>query len=205
MAVSANPAGAPAGADRVWTIPNLLSFLRLLSVPLFLWLLLGPHADLWAILVLALSAATDYLDGWLARILDQRSRLGELLDPAVDRLFILATLVAFLLRGIVPWWLAAILLGRELVVGLCVLAVRRQGYPALPVHYLGKAATFALLYAFPLLLLGEGSGTAAAIARPIAYAFTIWGTALYVWAGVLYGVQTARLVRAARTPAGGSG
>ena len=75
-------------ADRVWTIPNALSVLRLLGVPLFLWLLLGPHADGWAIAVLALSGISDWADGKLARLLNQYSRLGELLDPAVDRLYI---------------------------------------------------------------------------------------------------------------------
>src|SRR5438128_5207185 len=87
-----------ATGDRVLTIPNLLSVLRLLGVPLFLWLLLGPHADGWAIVVLAASGFSDWLDGKLARLLNQTSRLGVLLDPAADRLYILATLVAFVVR-----------------------------------------------------------------------------------------------------------
>jgi cardiolipin synthase len=197
--------GAPAGrdelADRIWTIPNALSVLRLLGVPLFLWLLLGPHADGWAIVVLALSGVSDWADGKLARMLDQGSRLGALLDPAADRLYIVAALIALTLREIVPLWLVLLLLGREVVLGLALLVLRRYGYPPLQVHYLGKAATFLLLYAFPILLLASGGGAVAAVAEPIAWAFTIWGTALYVLAGVLYLIQVVGLVRAARAEA----
>lgn len=188
-------ATSPTPSGQILTLPNMLSLARLAGVPVFLWLLLGPHADGWALAVLATAAVTDYLDGKLARALGQTSRLGILLDPAADRLYILATVVAFVVRDIIPLWLAVLLLGRDLVVGMGLLVLRRHGYGPLPVHQLGKAATFALLYAFPLLLLGAGHGTAAQIARPVAWAFTIWGTALYLWAGVLYLVQVGRIVR----------
>ena len=181
--------------DRLLTVPNLLSVLRLLGVPLFLWLLLGPHADVAALVVLALSGISDWADGVLARRLHQASRLGELLDPLADRLYILATLIGLTLRDIIPWWLAALIVLRDLVLLATVPALRRRGYWSLPVHYLGKAGTFALLYAFPLLLLASHEGTAADIARPIAWAFTIWGVALYWWAGVLYLMQFNRLRR----------
>jgi cardiolipin synthase len=178
------PADREELADRVWTVPNALSVLRLLGVPLFLWLLLGPHADGWAIAVLALSGVTDWADGKLARLLDQSSRLGALLDPAADRLYVVATLIALALRSVVPLWLVAVLVGRELVLGIALLVLRRHGYPPLQVHYLGKAATF-------LLLVGD-------VVRPVAWAFTIWGTALYVLAGLFYVIQAAGLVRADR-------
>lgn len=181
--------------DRIVTAPNALSVLRLLGVPLFLWLLLGPHADLWALVVLVASGATDWLDGKLARWLDQGSRLGALLDPAADRLYIVATLVAFVLRGIVPWWLAVVLIGKDVIVGLCLPVLRRAGYAPPEVHYVGKAATFALLYAFPILLLAQGTSVVAQIARPVGYAFTVWGTVLYVWTGVLYVAQVVIAVR----------
>jgi cardiolipin synthase len=184
--------------DRVWTVPNVLSMLRLLGVPLFLWLLLGPEADGWAIILLALAGISDWADGKIARALDQRSRLGTLLDPAADRLYIVATLIALALREIVPLWLVALLVGRELVLGVLLLVLRRHGYPALQVHYLGKAATFLLLYAFPLLLLAHGGGEVAAVAQPVAWALTIWGTVLYLVAGALYAVQVVGLVRAER-------
>src|SRR3954451_15070243 len=181
-------------SDRVVTLPNLLSLVRLLGVPLFLWLLLGPHADRWAIVVLAVAGATDWADGKLARALGQASRLGALLDPAADRLYIVATLVAFVLRDVVPLWVVAVLLGRELVLGITLLALRRAGWPPLQVHYLGKAATFLLLYAFPLLLLADGDNPVARVAQPIAYALTVWGAALYVLAGVFYVVQAVGLL-----------
>ena len=183
------------GPLRVWTIPNLLSVLRLLGVPLFLWLLLGPHADGWALVVLAASAISDWADGKLARLLNQYSRLGELLDPAADRLYILATLVAFVIRGFIPWWVAVLIVGRDLLLSACIPLVRRHGYPPLPVHYLGKAATFSLLYAFPLLLLAQGDSWWARIALPTGIAFTVWGVVLYLWAGVLYVGQTLWIVR----------
>jgi cardiolipin synthase len=186
---------AGAGGDRIWTVPNALSVLRLLGVPLFLWLLLGPHADGWALGVLAVSGFTDWADGVLARKLNQMSRFGALLDPLADRLYILATLVGLVLRHIIPLWLAIVIVGRDVVVGLTLPRLRRAGYAPPEVHYLGKAATFCLLYAFPLLLLGTYDGTAADIARPTAWAFTIWGTALYVWSGVVYLVQIRGLLR----------
>jgi cardiolipin synthase len=185
--------------DRVWTLPNALSVLRLLGVPVFLWLLLGPHADGWAFAVLAVSGLTDWADGKLARALNQSSRLGALLDPAADRLYIVSTLVALAIRDVVPVWLVVVLLGRELVLGVMLLVLRRYGYPPLQVHYLGKAATLLLLYAFPCLLLAQGSGTLAHVAQPFAWALTIWGTALYVLAGVFYVVQVAGIVRAERS------
>ncbi len=193
-------AGVTNGASaRVLTIPNALSVLRLLGVPLFLWLLLGPHADIAALIVLALSGLSDWADGVLARRLNQTSRIGALLDPAADRLYILATLVGLSIRQIIPWWLAALIVGRDLALAPTVPLLRRRGLDPLPVHYLGKAATFCLLYAFPLLLLADRTGTWADIARPIAWAFTIWGTGLYLWAGALYLVQYRQITRPSRT------
>lgn len=189
--------GAPADAhsDRILTVPNALSVVRLLGVPVFLWLLLGPREDWWALGVLAVSGFTDWADGVLARKLDQMSSLGALLDPLVDRLYILAALAGLAIREIIPIWLAALLVGRDVVLGGVLWLLRRHGFAPPEVHYLGKAATFCLLYAFPLLLWGAHEGTAADIARPIAWAFTIWGTALYLWAGAVYLRQALGLIR----------
>jgi cardiolipin synthase len=178
--------------ERWLTVPNALSFVRLLGVPLFLWLLLGPQADGWALVVLVASGITDWLDGRIARALDQYSRLGELLDPLADRLYTVATLVAFLIRGIVPWWVLVLIIGRDLVVSLALPLLRRKGYLAFPVLYIGKAATLNLLYAFPLLLLAQMDWAGADLARPFAYAFTVWGVALHLWSGALYLVQLVR-------------
>ncbi len=191
-------AAAGVWSDPWWTVPNLLSVIRLAGVPVFLWLLLGPQNDLLALLVLVLSGVTDWLDGKLARWLGQYSRVGELLDPAADRLYIVATLIAFVLRDVVPWWVAAVLIGRDVVLTLCLPILRFYGYEPPEVHYLGKAATFCLMYAFPLLLLVEADFAGVEVARPIAYALTCWGGVLYVWAGLLYLGQVAAAVRVSR-------
>ena len=184
--------------DRILTIPNALSFARLLGVPVFLWLILGPHADGWAIVLLLVSGFTDYLDGKIARATGTISRLGQLLDPLADRLYIAATLLGLAIRGFVPWWLVVLLLSRDLVLAVVLVLLKRRGITGLPVHFLGKAATFNLLYAFPLLLLGDGATgtgvTVADVARIVGWAFAIWGTALYWWAGVLYVEQARRIL-----------
>jgi cardiolipin synthase (CMP-forming) len=179
---------------RVWTVPNLLSVARLAGVPVFLWLVLVPEADGWALGLLMLSGITDYLDGYLARKLDQTSALGEILDPVADRLYILAVVIGLALRDIIPWWVAIILPLRDLLLWGLVPLLRTRGYSALPVHFLGKAATFNLLYAFPLLLLGDGTGVVASLAEVFGWAFAIWGIGLYWWAGVLYAWQVRKLL-----------
>jgi cardiolipin synthase len=176
-------------------VPNMISLLRLAGVPVFLWLLLGPREDGWALALLIFSALTDWLDGKLARWLDQMSRFGQLLDPAADRLYILATLIAFLLRNIVAWWVVIPLVLRELVVGASILFLRRNRFAPPEVTYIGKGATFVLMYAFPFLLFTQGGSDFAVFARPIGYAFTAWGGVLYIWSGVLYVVQGVRAIR----------
>ena len=180
--------------DRVWTIPNILSLLRLAGVPVFVYLLLGPEADGWAIAILMVAGVTDWADGKLARMLNQSSRLGALLDPAADRLYILATLIAFVIRDVVPIWVVAIILGRDVLVGLSLLVLRRHGFQALQVNYMGKAATFNLLYALPLLLLAVGTSGIAEVVAPVAYAFTAWGGVLYLISGIAYVRQVAEIV-----------
>jgi cardiolipin synthase len=181
-------------ATRVWTVPNIISVVRLAGVPLFLWLVLGPEADAIALVVLMVAGFTDFLDGWLARRLDQYSKLGEILDPVADRLYILATVVGLAARDIIPLWLALILPARDLFLWGLVPILRTRGYSALPVHFLGKAATAALLYAFPLLLLGDGETLAADAAKVFGWAFAIWGVGMYWWAGLLYAWQVRTLV-----------
>jgi cardiolipin synthase len=185
--------GAPQ-STRVWTVPNVVSMLRLLGVPLFLWLVLGPEADLWALIVLMVSGVTDWLDGYLARRLHQTSKLGEILDPVADRLYILAVVVGLAFRDIIPWWVAVILPARDAFLWLLVPFLRTRGYSALPVHFLGKAATANLLYAFPLLFVGDGSSTLATLADVFGWAFAIWGMGLYWWAGLLYAWQVRKLM-----------
>jgi cardiolipin synthase (CMP-forming) len=180
--------------DRVWTVPNFLSMIRLAGVPVFLWLVLGPEQDGWALGLLMLAGITDFLDGYLARRLDQYSVLGEILDPVADRLYILAVVVGLALREVIPWWVAVVLPARDLFLWVLVPFLRTRGYSALPVHLLGKAATFNLLYAFPLLLLGDGEGVVATLARVWGWAFAFWGIGLYWWVGLLYAWQVRRLL-----------
>ncbi len=181
-------------SDRVWTIPNLISFARLLGVPLFLWLVLGPEEDELALLVLMASGVTDYLDGVLARKLNQSSKVGQILDPVADRLYILAVVTGLALRDIIPEALALSLPLRDIALVALVPFLRTRGFSSLPVHFLGKAATAALLYAFPLLLLGTGDSTFEVGARVLGWAFAIWGSGMYWWAGVLYAWQVRTLV-----------
>jgi cardiolipin synthase (CMP-forming) len=186
--------------DRVLTIPNAISAARLAGVPVFLWLVLGPRtptADYWAVALLILAGISDWLDGKIARALNQGSRLGEVLDPLADRLYIAATIIALAVREIIPWWLVGVLALRELVVGVALAVLKRKaGFGTLHVSLVGKTATLCLLYAFPLLFLGDHPGWAGTLARIIGWAFAIWGTFLYWWAAVLYLAQVRSLASA---------
>lgn len=188
---------APYGG-RVLTVPNLISFVRLLGVPLFLYLLLVARSDVAAVVVLAIGGTTDWVDGFVARRLGQVSRLGELLDPMADRLYILATLVAFTARDVVPWQFAAALLAREALLLGALIVLRLYGYGPPQVHYLGKTATFILLAAFPVLLLAHAVPATSTVAGAIGWGLGWWGLVLYWAAGVLYLLQVGRLVRASR-------
>nr|WP_202881744.1 CDP-alcohol phosphatidyltransferase family protein [Pedococcus badiiscoriae] len=181
-------------------MPNVLSVLRLVGVPIFLWAILAEH-DIIALVTLMLSGVSDYLDGKIARRFGLESRLGQLLDPFADRLYIATTLLGLALRHIIPWWLVGVLVSREVLLAAVLWWIRRYGQTGLPVHFVGKAATFNLLYAFPLLLLGEGTSTFAHWALPIGWAFAWWGTVLYWVAGVMYIVQARQVVAAHPVPA----
>jgi len=182
----------------VVTIPNAISVARLAGVPVFLWLVLGPRSqagDWWAVALLIAAGLSDWLDGKIARALHQQSRLGQVLDPAADRLYIVATVAALAIRGIIPWWLVGLLAAREVLLGVVLIVLRRHSYGPLQVSLVGKAATLALLYAFPLLFLGSHTASYAEITRIAGWAFAIWGTALYWCAALLYVEQARRLVR----------
>ena len=197
----AEPGSEPAVSDRVLTLPNVLSVLRLVGVPVFLWAILAEH-DAIALVTLMLSGLSDYLDGKIARRFGLESRLGQLLDPFADRLYIATTLLGLAVRDIIPWWLVAALVGREVLLAAVLWWIQRYGQTGLPVHFVGKAATFNLLYAFPLLLLGQGTSRFAAWALPIGWAFAWWGTVLYWVAGVMYVVQARQVVAAHAVAAG---
>jgi cardiolipin synthase (CMP-forming) len=195
----ARAAEQPDPQARIVTIPNAISVARLAGVPVFLWLVLGPRSqagDSWAVILLILAAASDWLDGKIARALNQQSRLGQVLDPAADRLYIVSTIVALAIRSIIPWWLVALLAARELVLAVALLALRSRGYGPLQVSFLGKAATLCLFYAFPLLFLGSHHGVFAELTNVAGWAMAIWGTALYWCAAGLYLMQARSLLAA---------
>jgi cardiolipin synthase len=181
----------------VLNIPNFLSFLRIALVPVFLWFLLE-EMFVSAITVLAIAGLTDFLDGYLARKLNQTTKLGKMLDPVADRLYIFATLLALSATEVVPWWLAGLVILRDVLMLISLPVLASVGHRSLPVHYLGKASTFALLYAFPLLLMGKIFTEAAFIITPLAWAFALWGVALYWWSGFVYLWQLVLLIREQR-------
>ncbi len=181
--------------DRVLTVPNLLSVIRLALIPVFIYLLLVAHAQGWAVAILMFSGASDWADGKIARSLNQSSRLGVLLDPAVDRLYMVAVPVTMAVRGIVPWWFVITLLARDAVLAATLPLLRRRGLSALPVTYVGKAATFALMSGFPLVLLGQWPALWSRVVGAFGWGFLIWGMYMYLWAFVLYAVQITLVVR----------
>ncbi len=194
----------PQVTDRIWTLPNVISGVRLLTIPVFAWLALVPQADAAAATVLALGGVTDYLDGVLARRWDQVTRLGQLLDPIADRLSTVTVLIVFLVRDVVPLWFVALLVLRDVVLSVQMARLRGRGITGLPVNWVGKAATFNLMVSFPLLLWGAGATTGVeVVARASGAAFALWGAGLYLYSAVLYlrqGQETlARLPAAART------
>ncbi|BBY53569.1 CDP-alcohol phosphatidyltransferase family protein [Mycobacterium koreense] len=196
----------PAVHDRVLTVPNALSVLRLALIAVFLYLLLGVGAEVAAAVVLMVGGASDWADGKIARLFNQSSRLGELLDPAVDRLYMVIVPLALVAHSLVPWWFLALLLGRDGLLAATLPLLRRRGWTALPVTYLGKAATFALMSGFPLVLLGQQEALWSRVLGAGGWAFLIWGLYLYLWTGVLYLLQVGLVLRAPpRVTAGGGG
>jgi cardiolipin synthase len=184
-------------STRIVTIPNLLSFFRLLLIPVFLILLVSQQY-IWALVVLVGSSLTDFVDGFVARHFNQVSRVGQLLDPAADRLFIFSTLIGLAWTGFIPWWLAGVILARDLLLLILGVILANFGYGPLPVHHLGKMGTFALLTAMPLLVLGAAFPAIGTITDPLGWAAALWGVFLYWWAGILYALEAGRLIRIPR-------
>lgn len=182
--------------SRVLTIPNVLSVVRLVLVPVFCYLLLVPHAYGPAVGILMFSGVSDWADGKIARLVpNQSSRLGELLDPLVDRVYMVVVPVGLALAGAVPWWVVAILLGRDVLLAATLPVVRSRGVAALPVTYIGKAATFALMSGFPLVLIGQWDSLWSRVIGACGWGFVIWGTGMYLWSAVLYLIQVRLVVR----------
>jgi cardiolipin synthase len=193
----------PAVSSRILTVPNVLSLLRLLLIPVFLVLLITEQY-LWALVTLVVSSVTDFVDGYVARRFDQVSRLGQLLDPAADRLFIFSTLVGLAIRGFLPWSLVGVVVARDVLLLVLGVILAQHRYGPLPVHHLGKMGTFALLVAMPVLVLGAAFPAVDAWAEPVGWAAALWGVFLYWWAGVVYAIQTGRMIRISEDARGGA-
>jgi cardiolipin synthase len=169
----------------VLTVPNGLTLIRAFGVPIFLWLLLGENLKGWSYLVLVIGACTDYLDGKVARWLNQESKLGAAMDPTIDRLYIGATIIGLALKHFIPWWMVLILVARDIYMLFLLAAYKRRTGQVFVVTFLGKAATFNLLYAFPFFLLSSGSRWGE-FAHSFGWGFAIWGIGLYLLAAVDY-------------------
>ncbi|MDT5019596.1 MAG: hypothetical protein QOG47_2938 [Mycobacterium sp.] len=185
----------PPAHDRLLTVPNVLSGLRLALIPVFVYLLLVAHADGWSVAILMFSGASDWADGKIARLMNQSSRLGAYLDPLVDRLYMVTTPIVFGLAHILPWWIIAVLLIRDVLLAAELPLLRTRGITALPVIYVGKAATFALMTAFPLILLGQWDALWSRVVLACGWAFLLWGTYMYLWSFMVYAWQVVMVLR----------
>ncbi|MDX1691523.1 MAG: CDP-alcohol phosphatidyltransferase family protein [Acidimicrobiia bacterium] len=185
----------------VLNLPNLVSLVRIGLVPLFLYLVFGPEEFVWAGLLLGVIGSTDWVDGQLARRLDQVTELGKLLDPLADRLAIVAAVIGGWIAGILPPWFAAALVVREVVIGLGALVVAVRVRAKLDVRWLGKAATLALYTSIAFFYIRAGAE--AAIWDAIAWGFGIPGLVLYyVVAGQYLGDAAGLLRRSGRVTSG---
>jgi len=149
------------GADRILTIPNAITVVRLACLPVFLWLLFGKDNRAAAAVLLGVLGATDFLDGYIARHFNQTSNLGKVLDPVADRLLLFVAIIAILIDGSVPVFFAVLVLAREIIISIATLALAAMGAKRIDVTWYGKAGTLCNMFAFPLFL-GSHSGVAIA-------------------------------------------
>jgi len=201
-----------AGLDRIATIPNVVTMVRLLCIPLFLWLLFGAHRQSAAAVLLAALGATDWVDGFVARRYHQVSTLGKVLDPAADRILVATAVIAIIIHGAVPLWFGIATLAREVLVTAIVLALAALGAARIDVLWIGKAGTFALMFAYPAFLLGDGTAGWQEPVRWIAWVTGLIGLSLAWTAAILYIAPARRALaegraarRSERTEAGSTG
>jgi cardiolipin synthase len=190
-----------ASDGRLLTIPNLLSLGRLATVPVFLWLFLSDREDA-AVILYAVAAWTDFFDGFIARRTHSETELGKLLDPLADRVFIVALALALVARGALAWWLAAIIVGRDLLVLSLFPVLERRKVERIQVNFVGKTATAALLAGLTLLALSVTSFPGAGVGDEIGTVFVSLGAALYWAAAYLYGKEAIGKLRSRRSVAG---
>jgi cardiolipin synthase len=191
------PDADPIASDRILTIPNLLSLVRLALIPLFVGFLVTKH-DPEALATLLAASVTDFLDGFLARRLNQVSRLGQLLDPVVDRLCIVAAALGLAFREILPWWLVLVVLARDVALLVVAGVLAAHNVPIVPVSKVGKLATALLLAALPVLVLAATLPVTGPVLLPLGLVLAVVGAALYWVAGVGYAVVTRSVIRQQR-------
>jgi cardiolipin synthase len=176
---------ASPAARRLWTVPNVLSLLRLASVPVFVWLFVTDRENA-AVVLYAAGAWTDFFDGLIARRFNQVSELGKLLDPLADRILILALAVALVAREVLPLWLAVTVVGRDLLILSVFPFLERRKVPRIAVNFTGKTATASLLAGLTLLAYSETTFPGAEWSEPVGTGFTVLGAVLYWAAAVMY-------------------
>lgn len=191
---------SPEPRDVIFTIPNFISFLRIASIPVIVWLI-TKHNMIAALIVLAISFSSDGLDGLIARRFNQVSKIGQLLDPIADRLLILCSILALGICHVVPWWMLILVALRDATMGILTLVLAQYDYGPLPVHFVGKTGTAVLMISIVGLMVAdvERNMPVFETLHYLSIACAIWGIALYWLAGVLYMQQGVRLIRDARS------
>jgi cardiolipin synthase (CMP-forming) len=175
-----------AALARIVTWPNAVTVLRLSLLPVYVWLLFTTSHEFAAGFLLGSLGATDWVDGFLARRLGQVTTLGKVLDPIADRALMFTGVVTIAINGAVPWWFASLTLARELVVSLAVLALAAMGAARIDVVWVGKAGTFGLMTAYPLLLMAHGPQGWQSVLHDVAWPIGWIGLALAWYAAVAY-------------------
>ena len=188
----------PTAEQRIVTVPNIISIARLACVPLFLWLLLGRDEKIAAALLLGVLGATDWVDGWIARHFDQGSEIGKVLDPTADRILLLCAGVALVIDGSLPLWVGVVVLARELVISVAVLALAAAGARRMDVQWAGKAGTLALMFALPGFLLADAISELRVPILVLTWVFTIGGLVLSYYAAIAYIPQARAALREGR-------
>lgn len=188
----------PEARDIYFTVPNVISVLRVLSIPV-ITVLIAKHEMVAALTVLAISAISDGLDGLIARSFNQVSKIGQFLDPIADRLLIFCSTLALGIAGIIPWWMLIVVGARDLILAVLIVLLAQIGYGPLPVHFVGKTGTALLMLSIVALMFADlWQSSAAELLHWCAYAAGIWGVGLYWTAGVIYLRQGIHMLRGGR-------